>query len=199
MPIKQPSTSKTKIAPPEEIIKQARIAKARAGARGGSLVTEGNKQQSSSKIQKKEIASDAAPNKEKSSPSKSSKKRSRSDSNAGDITTHSIPEASSDVASNDEDDEDTNLNEESEDDDGQPLIHESLLAGKSGVKAIGGNTSLQTRAKKAAKYAGETKNERDARTTFIGNVPVICATNKVSPLLTAYLSINYESYERNVG
>lgn len=75
------------------------------------------------------------------------------------------------------DEEDDEEDDESED-DGLPLVHESLLlAGKNGARSTAG---LQPRAKKQAKHLNESKSDRDARTTFIGNVPIACATNKVS-------------------
>lgn len=113
--------------------------------------------------------------------SSSSKKRRRRDSNTAeddedaDATITAALEASEDEE--DEDDED----EDDEEDDDRPLVHETLLLQNGNASGKNSSSaSLQSRAKKAAKYANETQIERDGRTTFIGNVPVICATNKVS-------------------
>lgn len=115
----------------------------------------------------------------------SSKKRRRESNASNDDTQQSIDadilEASEDEEELEveQDSEDENEEEDDDEDDDQPLIHETLLLqnGNASTSSAG----LQPRAKKAAKYAGESQADRDARTTFVGNVPVVCATNKVGP------------------
>jgi len=175
----------------------AKIAKAKAGARGSkdNATTSGTastgkrgggyatSRTAKALAQKQLDASDAAKQKQiesNSTVSGSSKKRRRDSSNAGDDTQQSIVTEMLEASEDSEDDEELEAEDDSEeeDDDDQPLVHETLLLQNGNASTS--SASLQPRAKKAAKYAGESKADKDARTTFIGNVPVACATNKVS-------------------
>lgn len=188
----QASTSKSKIAPPEEIIKQAKIAKAKAGSRSKETGDSSSSARKSSKKDKKQAASSnnvadvstasaVSPSKvnskrkqiEAAKPSKRRRDSIDDTTDASNLIHESLLNASVD-GSDDDDVEDS-------EDDGQPLVHESLLLGLDGATAGKySSAGLQPRAKKQAKHLNESKTDRDARTTFVGNVPVACATSKVS-------------------
>ena len=111
----------------------------------------------------------------------SSKKRRRDDGSSTAAGTYSLVHESLLNASVDGSIDDEELEDEDEDedeDDGMPLMHESLLLGLEGDSKY--SAGLQPRARKQARHLNESKSDRDARTTFIGNVPIACATNKVS-------------------
>lgn len=205
----EPSTSQHKIAPPQEIIKQARIAKAKAkaGVRNNAKEVAASEAaaiagsrsraaKNNDKAGKKErSASDGARASQTASSSKrkqigyppaaasvseSSKKKRPRESDAGDASIAvDVPEASEDDEDLAQEADDIEYDDEDDDDEDQPLVHETLLL-KNGQASASSSSSLQPRAKKAAKYAGESQADRNARTTFVGNVPVGCATKKSS-------------------
>lgn len=68
-----------------------------------------------------------------------------------------------------------------ENSDGEPLVHESL--------------SKKKKSKKKVKYvpAGETPEERDARTVFVGNLPPEMISNKVSLRMDSQESLSHST------
>lgn len=87
--------------------------------------------------------------------------------------------------------DDEEASDDSEDDDDDELdldnlVHESLLP-KTIFKEVKATPkdlkkAAAERNKAAKAMTGETPEERDLRTIFLGNVPVACSTSRVSPL-----------------
>ena len=63
----------------------------------------------------------------------------------------------------------------SDGDDTADLVHETLRSADSKVKTA----KSRTRDTEPTNGQAETTADRNARTTFVGNVPIACATNKV--------------------
>lgn len=70
---------------------------------------------------------------------------------------------------------------EDSDEEGDPskLVHETLLKGN----------STKSASKKKYVPAGETKEQRDARTIFIGNVPIEAVTSRVCTTYTPSVTL----------